>query len=90
MGSGRDLRGRGRGHDGCADRRLEEGGGADKQGPQDRDTGARSWQRAEAPTGEAQMAEGGGESSRARELALTGGADLLGSEGAWPRWAGLG
>jgi hypothetical protein len=49
VGSGRDLRGRGRGHDGRADRRLEEGGGADKQGPQGRDTNAQSWQRAEAP-----------------------------------------
>jgi hypothetical protein len=49
VGSGRDLRGRGRGHGERADRRLE-GGRADKRGPQDSGTGTRSRQREEVPT----------------------------------------
>jgi hypothetical protein len=52
VGSGRDLRGRGRGHGERADRRLE-GGRANKRGPQDSDTGARSRQQEEVSTGDA-------------------------------------
>jgi hypothetical protein len=94
VGSGRELCGRRRNHGGRADQRLEEGGGANKRGPQDRDKDAQSRQWAEALTGGTQMAEGGGESARARELPLTGGAHLSGGEGArgpaglgWAKWA---
>jgi hypothetical protein len=45
VGCGRELRGCGHDHGGRVDRSLDEGGGADKQGPQDRDTDAWSRQR---------------------------------------------
>jgi hypothetical protein len=43
VGSGRDSRGRGHGHGGCVDRKLEEGERADKWGPPD--SGLGTWMR---------------------------------------------
>jgi hypothetical protein len=91
---------------------LRREGRADKPGPQDRGTDARSRQRqrcrlmgpaerragrhaearGKASTRGAQMADGEGESARARELPLTGGAHLsggAGARGALPGWVGL-
>jgi hypothetical protein len=45
VGSAQESRGRGRDHGGCADWRLEEGGGANKRGPQYGDTGVQLLQR---------------------------------------------
>jgi hypothetical protein len=95
-GGGRNSRGRGRGHGGCADWKLEEGERADKRGPPDSGSGTQMREGTRRQAGPKRQREGGRGRAGAKTTADGWAPPVRQSERAreagpaWASWAELG